>query len=114
LIRRSPQEFEDATRDLAEGVRKDIRSNWSATAPSSPGQPPAVRSGTLDKSIAVFKRRSGKLAIFVLAALAEWAGWLEFGTRKMRPRPFMRPAMKRAKNRLASVYKAAIERVLRS
>lgn len=61
--------------------------------PSSPGEPPRKRTGTLQKSIAhEIERRPGE----VLARIGTKVGYgkfLEFGTRRMAARPYLRPAL---------------------
>lgn len=42
--------------DTAKWIKNDIRSNWTAIAPSSPGEPPAIRTGNLDSSVQVEKQ----------------------------------------------------------
>jgi len=65
--------------------------------PSAPGQPPAVQTGNLFRSI-----RSvpgvGSVEREVEAG-AEYAGFLEYGTSRMAPRPFMEPAIREVRAR---------------
>lgn len=60
---------------------------------SVPGEPPHMRSGNLLNSIV--KERIGlTLRVGVAtAAAANYAKFLEIGTKKMAPRPFLRPAL---------------------
>jgi HK97 gp10 family phage protein len=60
---------------------------------SAPGQPPAEDSGKLYRNITV--RRMGNGSYRVRFG-AEYAGYLEFGTGRMRARPFIIPAIERA------------------
>lgn len=57
---------------------------------SAPGEPPAVDTGKLKNSI-----RSEQIAVTkaIVSASAEYAAYLEFGTRRMAARPYMRPAV---------------------
>ena len=63
---------------------------------SAPGQPPASDSGDLSDSIGVEVRsvtdREATVGVGVTAKGLHWK-WLEFGTRFMRPRPFVRRAI---------------------
>ena len=87
---------------------KDIQSSWSASSPSSPGQAPAVVTGTLNDSVqaeapgrgADGRFNSGNSVIRAVKVKAFYAPYLEQGTSKMAARPFMLPAVKR----LESIY----------
>lgn len=62
---------------------------------SQPGEPPATEPGnTLDNSIVSTRisRRNENPAKAAFGSTAKYAPHLEFGTAKMQPRPFMRPA----------------------
>ncbi|NPV72079.1 MAG: HK97 gp10 family phage protein [Firmicutes bacterium] len=80
-----------------------IRAWYTASAP---GEPPAQRTGRLRSSI-----RSRLLArrflwyIGEVGTDVEYASHLEFGTSRMEPRPFLRPAYERSR--------AAIREILR-
>ncbi len=96
LLRTAPAMALSETIEAAEDVVKDIRSNWSAASPSAPGAPPAKVTGELDMSLDVrVQKASGKVQVAILV-FAEHGKHLEFGTYKMKARPFVRPAMKRA------------------
>lgn len=58
---------------------------------SAPGEPPAADIGTLHNSITLRPDIKG-LAVYVNAG-AKYAAALEYGTRKMEARPFLRPAL---------------------
>jgi HK97 gp10 family phage protein len=60
---------------------------------SAPGQPPANSTGKLVRSIKVTKSDNGH----EVKIDAEYAGYLEYGTSKMRPRPFIIPAFIKTK-----------------
>ena len=53
---------------------------------SAPGQPPANRTGRLERSLKYKTRNHREMTI---GAYADYAGYLECGTRKMKPRPFL-------------------------
>lgn len=58
---------------------------------SAPGEAPASDTGYLAGSISTYYEDGGLTGI--VTAGAEYAAYLEFGTVKMEPRPFMRPAL---------------------
>ncbi len=73
---------------------------------SAPGEAPAIDTTALASSI-----QTAKLSLLcyeVAAKGAEYAIYLEYGTYKMAPRPFMRPAMERAKPVLADLVAKAL------
>lgn len=59
---------------------------------SAPGQPPAEDTGKTYQDINVRKMAKGNYRI----RFGGKAGYLEFGTRHMRPRPYIVPAIERA------------------
>lgn len=76
-----------------------------ANTPSAPGEAPAVQTGKLYDSLKVFKR--AELKWIVLADDAK-AKYLEFGTRRIKPRPFLRPALEKTKLRVIEKLKGAL------
>jgi HK97 gp10 family phage protein len=96
-IRQAPQRNLEATLAAGQSVADDVKEHWSGNYPpaSSPGNPPAVRSGELDASVIAIPEESlssGGVTVKV-TALAAHASYLEFGTRYMAARPFLRPAI---------------------
>lgn len=77
---------------------------------SAPGQAPATDTGRLAASIA-FRMESSLVALVV--SNVEYAPWLEYGTQRMQPRPFMGPAAQSVRTSLDRRIKAAIDRVAR-
>ena len=57
---------------------------------SAPGEPPATDTGHLANSISTYSLSREQVAVSVGA---EYGVFLEYGTSKMEPRPFMRPAV---------------------
>lgn len=69
---------------------------YGAHRASAPGEPPAIDTGLLANTIGVmsgFESRGLSAIVFVNA---DYGMHLEFGTHKMAPRPFLRPAFDRA------------------
>jgi len=62
---------------------------------SAPGDPPAVDSGRLRQSIVALKVDQFRWRV---GTNVEYALYLEFGTRRMAPRPFLRPAAEKVRN----------------
>ena len=72
---------------------------------SSPGQPPANSTGQLVRSIKVKKTNNGQ----EVTIDAEYAAFLEYGTSRMRPRPFIMPALMKVKKNLLSKLKGLVK-----
>jgi HK97 gp10 family phage protein len=90
---------------IAEAVRGRVVENISestrSVGPSAPGQFPHADTGTLRKSI-FWKMVDNWTA--VVGSNLNYARYLELGTRKMAPRPFLRPTL--------YSMKAEIQRIL--
>ena len=80
--------------------------------PSAPGFPPNVDTGELRSSIG-HEVLKGSLFVDGLVGDTfnlEYAPMLELGTSKMRPRPYLRPALKRLRWKIRKVFiKANLE-----
>jgi len=127
-LRRALREFSiNADREIAQivnGTAQNIRTHaiksvqrgtksgtvYEKTSPnrthraSAPGEAPATDTGLLANSIKA--EIDGKKAEIV--ADTEYAAWLEFGTQKMQPRPFMFPAMEKERPK----WKARLNRIV--
>lgn len=66
--------------------------------PSKPGDPPNADTHRLDLSIDIEVNPSRK-SVSVISR-APYSAYLEFGTSRMAERPFMRPALRRNRNRI--------------
>lgn len=67
---------------------------------SSPGQPPANDTGNLASSISIKKPRKGLVELIIGALYAQP---LEFGTSRMKARPFIIPALLKASKKIEKV-----------
>jgi HK97 gp10 family phage protein len=65
---------------------------------SAPGEAPASDTGNLASNIVVDFIREGNAALVVVKSRAPYSIPLEFGTKNIEPRPFMRPAYRKHKN----------------
>jgi HK97 gp10 family phage protein len=72
---------------------------------SAPGQSPANSTGQLVRSIKVKKTNNGQ----EVTIDAEYAAFLEYGTSRMRPRPFIMPALMKVKKNLLSKLKGLVK-----
>lgn len=92
---------------MAEEMKKSISSGaksgrrYGSHTSSAPGQSPANWTGKLLKSIKVQKSK-GMAFVYVTAKYAEF---LEFGTSKMRARPFIIPAFIKTKKMIQDKLK---------
>lgn len=75
---------------------------------SAPGEPPAVRSGTLRRSFmpdSGVSRQSGSVTVRpYIVSDTRYAGYLEEGTRRMAPRPFRERVITEAKPEIMRIY----------
>lgn len=77
---------------------------------SKPGEPPKRDTGHLDTNIEAY--RTGPMTAEVRSQ-AEYAAHLEFGTSKMAARPYMRPAVRRAKPKIQRLATVTVERIVK-
>lgn len=76
---------------------------------SAPGQAPATDTGTLISGI-VIDRTDVVRGRIVIAATSPHAKHLEYGTRTMAPRPFLRRALRIMKGRVVAIFREAAQR----
>lgn len=74
---------------------------------SRPGEPPAVDTGSLKKSIHNEVVRRGDEVIGLVGSKLPYALPLETGTSKMEPRPFLRPALRNTGRTVEKIFKEA-------
>jgi HK97 gp10 family phage protein len=106
----------DAIKSVQRGTKSGLvytrgpGQNLSPTHQSSaPGQAPATDTGNLVSSI---KAESSDLNGRVYSDI-KYAFWLEFGTLKMRPRPYLNPALMSNQQYFVNQLKQAIDRATR-
>jgi HK97 gp10 family phage protein len=112
LINEATQVTEHAADVMANEMKKSILtgaksgqqyfSNGKRHQSSAPGQAPANNTGALVRSIKV--KKNGREA--TISIEKDYAIYLEFGTSKMRPRPFIIPAFLKTKKWFSDKLKA--------
>lgn len=90
----------DVVKDLVKrGIRVQNRAKELARTPppSSPGQPPSVRTGRLRGSI-TWRVGVDALSPYVdVGSAVTYAAYVELGTSRMAARPYLRPALEAAR-----------------
>lgn len=72
---------------------------------SAPGEPPAVLYGRLRNSIKFELRTKGLRSIEgIVGSKLDKAVWLEKGTKRIKPRPFLEPTFKKNQNELKKIF----------
>lgn len=102
---RAPGLAGNAVKVLISEMHQDVDAHWSGTFPpaSMAGMPPAIRSEDLKNSA---EEKQLNATTWVLRYLSKHANYLEFGTFKMRARPYIRPAQKRIQKQFRRVFTA--------
>lgn len=100
---KAPGLADSAVQVLLDEMIQDIDAHWSGFYPpaSSPGEPPAIRTETLKKSA---EKKRFNATTWGVRYLTPYANFLEFGTFKMRARPFVRPAQMRIQKQFKRVF----------
>lgn len=86
-----------AKRGMSSGGGRSYRRGSVVHVASAPGTAPAVDTGRLRSSITHEIGRDPRGLVARVGTNVRYAVYLELGTRKMRPRPFLRPALQAAK-----------------
>ncbi len=71
---------------------------------SAPGEPPAQRTGELRQSISTEIEGEGKNIIGRVGSPKKYAPMLEFGTRNMAPRPWLRPTFEKKQKDVEEIF----------
>jgi len=96
---------DDRRRRVEKGTGK--RPEKVGTYASKPGEVPRVQTGTLRRSIT--HEMNKLLPIGRVGTNVKYSKWLEFGTRRMQPRPFMRPSILRITPALKGVFATPVK-----
>jgi HK97 gp10 family phage protein len=84
----------DTLSQMGSGITYRIKGKYHQA--SAPGEPPTVLTGNLRGSLDHWVAKLGREIVGIVSVGAEYAPALEFGTRKMAPRPFMRTTINQA------------------
>jgi HK97 gp10 family phage protein len=78
--------------------------------PSLPGNPPAVDTGTLRRSI-TYSVDEDKLVGYVGSNLKDppYGAYLEFGTSRLKPRPWLKPATEKSMEKIKEIMAGAVK-----
>lgn len=95
---------EGRVKPLLEELRRRL---GSIVAEKARGRAP-VRTGRLRESI--FARQTGKGTLSVVAG-APYASFVEYGTRRMKARPFLRPAMAEVEGEIERLTQELVSRL---
>jgi HK97 gp10 family phage protein len=103
---------ENAMKIFTIKVKSDVQKSLNTNFPpaSDPGQPPHKRTGTLYRSVYNQIEKTGKLITGIVGDNAQknsatYPEMLEFGTSKMSPRPYLRPAVEKNRNIFVEMFK---------
>lgn len=81
-------------------------------APSAPGEAPRKRTGTLQKSVAAEVERTPAGVTVRVGSSVPYARFLEYGTRRMAARPWLRPGLSEWQPRAQRDFVVALRRAL--
>jgi len=97
LARRAIVVERAAKKSMSSGGGRTYRRRGVTHVASAPGAAPAVDTGRLRASITYELGQDGRGLVARIGTNVKYAAYLELGTRRMRPRPFLRPALAAAK-----------------
>lgn len=80
--------------------------------PSRPGEPPKKITGQLQNSIRTKVIRSKRAIIGLVGTNLKKGRWLEFGTSKMKPRPFLRSTVSENRRKIGRVVAHGLKGIL--
>ncbi len=111
-----PRNIKTGLSEIADSIIRDVRANWTPESPSVRGQPPAVVTGRLDRSLkntssnrdfaGRFISRMGGKYYRLIEVEAPYSGVLENPAGLNRP--FLAPAVERAQDRFPGLMAKVI------
>ena len=78
---------------------------------SDAGEAPAMRTGDLYDLIDTEEYQTGGKKRYKVVSDMYYSLWLEFGTSKMAPRPFLRPAIAQVQKQIADIAKKVYDKL---
>lgn len=105
IVSHRARNTDEALGEVTMLIVQHMKTNWSPSSPSAPGEPPAVDTGTLANSI------EGKMHVrgreWRITGV-EYGEFLEYGTPRMAARPFIRPAVYAVRRQLKDKFKRLV------
>jgi hypothetical protein len=105
IVTHRARDTDEALGEVTMFIVQYMKTHWSPSSPSAPGEAPAVDEGTLTNSIEGKPVQRGKLWHI---RGAEHGIHLEFGTPKMAARPFIFPAVHAIRRELKDKFKRLV------
>ena len=81
--------LEQSGQEIADAVRDELDVSYPPA--SEPGHPPHRRTGRLQEGVSYIVRQEGSKTFLEVANDTPYAGYLEFGTDRIAPRPALEP-----------------------
>jgi phage gpG-like protein len=117
-LRRFPNDLEDVVQRAVVQTTNEVeayaKDHMSPVSPSTPGEPPAVVTGTLKRSLTHEYIKDSRGFCGVVGTNVEYASGLEFGTFRIAARPFMRPALNAKRPTLAACMTQWTQELIRN
>lgn len=117
MAARTPQQVARALYAAGQLIELDAERSITAGAvsgaghvPSLPGQAPNADTHFLDSNI---ETRIGGPGVVEIVSLAPYSAALEFGTSRISPRPFMKPAAERNRRKVVELVGEAVNITIR-
>ena len=91
----------------AKGKLYKIGKRWKPHQASAPGEPPAIDSGELAQSINFQVKDNG--AVGEVGSDKKHGLYMEYGTSKIKPRPWLKPAFENSKDKITEIFTKPME-----
>ena len=98
----------EAASEAVEQIQEEISTAYPP--PSVPGEAPHARTGSLLRSVKIDSVEDDRVTISIGGAdtFVPYASYLEFGTSKMEPRPFVQPIIERILPEVGNIILEAV------
>ena len=91
----------------ANGKLYKIGKRWKPHQASAPGEPPAIDNGELAQSINFQVKDNGTVG--EVGSDKKHSLYMEYGTSKIKPRPWLKPAFKNSKDKITEIFTKPME-----